>query len=154
VAAYFFDSSSLVKRYVNETGTIWVQTLCDPAAKNKLFIARITAVEVISAATRQNRASKITTAELANISSQLRVDLANDYRIVEISATLLDRSMTLAETHALRAYDAVQLAAVEETQTTRAAKSLSAVTLVSSDIALNAAATALGIPVEDPNLHP
>lgn len=156
MAAYFFDSSALVKRYVSETGMNWVQALCDPAANNKLFIARITAVEIISAATRQCRANKITSAELANISSQLRVDLAGDYRIVDISSNLIDEAMILAETHVLRAYDAVQLAAVEETHHVRAAKSLSPVTLLSSDNALNAAATAtaLGIPVEDPNNHP
>jgi len=154
VAAYFFDSSALVKRYVSETGTNWVQALCDPAAKNKLHIARITAVEVISAATRQCRAGNITVIELADVSNQLRIDLANDYRLVDISATLIDRAMAIAETQALRAYDAVQLAAVEETQATRVAKSLSSVTLVSSDLDLNTAAATLGIPVDDPNNHP
>jgi hypothetical protein len=31
VAAYFLDTSTVVKRYVLETGTPWVQTLADPA---------------------------------------------------------------------------------------------------------------------------
>jgi len=38
---YFFDSSGLLKRYVNESGTIWVNNLTDPKAKNTLYVARI-----------------------------------------------------------------------------------------------------------------
>ena len=62
--------------------------------------------------------------------------------------------MMLAETHGLRAYDAVQLAAVLELQASRTAGGLAPISLVSSDRDLNAAATASGLLVEDPNLHP
>jgi hypothetical protein len=62
--------------------------------------------------------------------------------------------MTLTETHGLRAYDAVQLAAALELQATRTAAGLVPLTLVSADQDLNAAATASGMRVEDPNLHP
>jgi len=37
-----------------------------------------------------------------------RNDLPHDYEIVEMTETLLKRAMTLAETHGLRGYDAVQ----------------------------------------------
>jgi hypothetical protein len=60
--------------------------------------------------------------------------------------------MALAESHAIRGYDAVQLAAAMEI----AAASLATgtiLTLVSADTALNAAAVAEGLTVEDPNTH-
>ena len=48
VKAYFFDTSALVKRYVNETGSRWVQTITASATRNKIIVARITWVEVLS----------------------------------------------------------------------------------------------------------
>lgn len=51
MAAYFFDSSALVKRYAQVTGTAWVRTV---AARNYVFLARGTHVEVIAAIERPN----------------------------------------------------------------------------------------------------
>jgi hypothetical protein len=53
VTIYFLDSSALVKRYVPEVGTTWIQTLA-PDANNQLYIARITWVEVLSALARRH----------------------------------------------------------------------------------------------------
>jgi hypothetical protein len=61
--------------------------------------------------------------------------------------------MTLAETHGLRRYDAVQLAAALEDRTHRLAVGLAPLTFVSADHALNGAAQAEGLLAEDPNAH-
>ena len=53
MASYFFDSSALVKRYVNEAGTDWVTSLIDPATGHEIFLARISGVEVVSAIKRR-----------------------------------------------------------------------------------------------------
>ncbi len=95
MADYFLDTSAIVKRYVQEKGTIRINTLADPAAGHFLYVARI------------------------------------------------------ADMHVLRAYDAVQLAAALDILRQDAA-----LILVSADADLNAAASAEGLPVEDPNLHP
>ena len=55
MAGYFVDSSALVKRYVNETGSVWLSGLVAPSAGNDIYIARITTVEVIAALTRRAR---------------------------------------------------------------------------------------------------
>ncbi|MEQ8462666.1 type II toxin-antitoxin system VapC family toxin [Coleofasciculus sp. E1-EBD-02] len=47
VNAYFLDSSALVKRYIPETGSAWIQAIADTATGNLLFITRITWVEVL-----------------------------------------------------------------------------------------------------------
>ena len=49
MAVYFFDSSALVKRYIQETGSAWVQALCQQTPPEDLYIARIAGAEVISA---------------------------------------------------------------------------------------------------------
>lgn len=61
MAAYLFDSSAVVKRYVVETGTAWVSSIADLASGNRIYLARITFVEVISAITRKTRGSGLST---------------------------------------------------------------------------------------------
>jgi hypothetical protein len=53
VSGYFLDSSALVKRYVTETGSIWVSDLFDPALANEIIIAAVIPVEIIAAITRR-----------------------------------------------------------------------------------------------------
>jgi hypothetical protein len=66
-----------------------------------------------------------------------------------MSDALIDRAAVLARTYALRRYDAVQLAAALEVWA-----QIPTTILISSDTDLNAAATAEGMPVDDPNTHP
>lgn len=153
MAVYFCDASGIAKRYLLEIGTAWVQALADPAAGNDLYLARITTVEVVSAVTRRQRGGHLSAARAAAILAQFRLDLPA-YGIVEITPVLLSHAMTLAETHALRAYDAVQLAATLDLQASRTAVGMPPITLLSADRDLNAAATAVGVLVEDPTLHP
>ena len=61
MSALFFDSSSLVKRYAKETGTNWVFSLVRPSANNRLYLARITGVEVVAALTKRMRVGSLTT---------------------------------------------------------------------------------------------
>lgn len=81
--------------------------------------------------------------------ADFHVDLAYQYRIVEVSEGLVARAATPARKYTLRGYDAVQLAAAREVHA--ADPSL---TLVSADTDLNAAALAEGLTVDDPNNHP
>jgi uncharacterized protein len=52
-AAYFVDSSALVKRYVLETGTAWVRGITRKNPSTVIYIAHITAVEVTCAVARR-----------------------------------------------------------------------------------------------------
>jgi uncharacterized protein len=154
MAAYFLDASGVVKRYVRETGTAWVQSIADPTSGNRIYLARISVVEVTSAIVRRQRGGTIAAPDAAAALAQFRADVNLDYHLVEITPPQLASAALLAESHALRAYDAVQLAVFAELHTQRTAAGLPTVTLVSADHELNAAATALGLLVEDPNLHP
>jgi uncharacterized protein len=86
--------------------------------------------------------------------AHLRRHLTNEYATINISLTVIDSAMALAETHALRGYDAVQLAAALELRADCLAIGIPAPTLISADADLNAAAIAEGLAADDPNTHP
>jgi len=153
VAVYCFDSSALVKRYAQETGSAWVEALPDPQAGHSLSLARITAVEVVAAVARRQRGGALSAADAAAALTDFTDDLAHQYRQVDITSLLITQAMRLAETYALRGYDAVQLAAVLTVHTAREAQGLSRLTLVSADHELNAAAVTEALLVDDPNTH-
>jgi predicted nucleic acid-binding protein len=152
--AYFFDSSGIVKRYVNEIGSGWVTGILSLPARNSIHVARITAVEVVSAITRRQRSGGYSAASAASLLASFRHDLAMQYQLVAITPRLLTSAMALTEKHALRGYDAVQLAAAMQVNRRRRSRRASALTVVTADVELNAAAVAEGLLVEDPNLHP
>jgi uncharacterized protein len=60
VSFYFLDSSALVKRYVTESGSSWIESVVSAEAGNTIFIARITWVEVFSALSRRQREERLT----------------------------------------------------------------------------------------------
>jgi predicted nucleic acid-binding protein len=154
VAAYFLDSSGLVKRYVDEIGTPWIRNVTRHSAATAIYIARITAVELTSAVARRRKGKTLTSKKASSILYRFRQHLAGRYRVVEITPALVQNAMRLANTHALRAYDAVQLAAALEIRQHGQRVGFGPVILISADQALNDAATAEGLTVEDPNLHP
>jgi predicted nucleic acid-binding protein len=137
VATYFLDTSAVVKRYIQETGTAWIRNLAAPATGHFLYLSRITNVEVTAALARRRGQPGLTPSEALAALSQFRQDFVQDYRIAEITIPLLHRASLLADTHVLRGYDAVQLAAVLEVRS----RSPSLV-LVSADADLNAATAA------------
>ncbi|MDQ3802800.1 MAG: type II toxin-antitoxin system VapC family toxin [Acidobacteriota bacterium] len=155
MSTYFFDSSAIVKRYVSERGTGWVLGVTDPRAGNRILVARITGVEVVAALTRAGRNRGATAAAAtATAVRQFRHDFVAEYRIVEVTPSVLGRAMTLAQAHGLRGYDAVQLAAALEIQALRPPTVMSSLTFVSADAELNTAAVTEGLPVNNPNAHP
>ncbi len=154
MAAFFFDSSGLVKRYVRETGSMWVRSITDPAARNAIHIARITSVEVISAVSRRARTGIVSQSAASRLLADIQHDFAHQYRLSAITPRLLAHAIQLVQSHSLRGYDAVQLAAVLTVNARRRRQGLNAVTLVSADQELNAAAVVEGLTVEDPNNHP
>jgi predicted nucleic acid-binding protein len=149
VPEFFLDTSAVLKRYVQETGTPWVQALAAPAVGHSLIIVRITLAETVAAITRRERGGTIAPNDAATALADFQLDFARQYFIIEVTAALVDQAATLARKHGLRGYDAVQLAAALETQAR-----LPSLMLLSADAGLNAAALAEGLPVDDPNSHP
>ena len=81
-AAYradFVDSSALVKRYVQETGTAWVRRLTRHKPWTIIYIARITVVEVTSAVARRRGGKTISRAQASSFLSRFRKHVAGRY---------------------------------------------------------------------------
>lgn len=153
MSTYFFDSSALVKRYAQETGTNWVTGIADPQANNLLYIVRLTAVEVTAALARRRRGKSLSPKDAASALALFNYDLFNQYRIIEISPQLLNTATVLADQYSLRGYDAVQFATSLTLHKQRQAMNLSDLILVSADKELNAAAQAEGLQIDNPNDH-
>jgi predicted nucleic acid-binding protein len=151
---YFVDSSALVKRYVREDGTGWVRRLTRRSSSTVIYIARITAVELTSAVARRRKGRTLPSKKASSILRRFRQHLAGRYTIVEITPALFNEAMRLANTHALRAYDAVQLAAALEINQKEQDAGFAPVTMVSADLPLNTAALLEGLAVDDPTTHP
>ncbi len=78
--------------------------------------------------------------------------LVQRYHVIELTPGLFDDAMQTARKHRLRAYDAVQLAVALDLNQRQQDAGLGPVTLVSSDQALNDAALAEGLTVDDPRV--
>ncbi|MGJ5633404.1 type II toxin-antitoxin system VapC family toxin [Nostoc sp. CALU 1950] len=151
MTAYYLDSSALVKRYVSEIGSAWVLSLFDPLLKNDVLIAAITPVEIVAAITRRSRGGSIIATDAIAVCNQFKSDLRSEYQVVEITESIINSAMVLAEAYGLRGYDAVQLGAGRAVNALCIANSLPLVTFVSADSELNAAAASEGLLVENPN---
>jgi predicted nucleic acid-binding protein len=151
---YFFDSSAIVKRYVNETGSNFVENLTNLKSGNLVLLARITQVEVASAFARRLKSGSLTQNETDDALKLFQHDLTNNYFVIEVTSNLLFEATRLAIKYALRGYDAVQLASAVETNNERIAQGLLPLILVSADTDLNDAAKLEGFTIENPNNHP
>ncbi len=154
MGSLFFDSSAIVKRYVNEIGSNFVENLADLRSGNIVLLARITHVEVAAAIARRLKNKSVTAADAQKALAAFRHDQSNNYFTVEITPILLTNAVDTATKYGLRGYDAVQLAATLEANNANVGAGLPTLTLVSADTELNIAAIAEGLNVENPNNYP
>ena len=153
MAAYFLDSSALVKRYATETGSPWVENLTDPRSGNRIYVAAITHVEVIAAIARKKKGLLLSAVAAAIAIARFENDLQTDLRVFDLTPNVITMAARLAEKHALRGYDAVQLAVALEINAARTARRLTGLMLISSDVELNTAAQSEQLLTDDPNSH-
>jgi predicted nucleic acid-binding protein len=104
----FLDSSAPAKRCVQEDWTSWVRGLTHRATANPIYLARITAVEVTAAVARRRKGKSLSSTQASSILSRFRKRLAARYTLLEMTPAVLAEAMKLANSHELRAYDAVQ----------------------------------------------
>ena len=148
---YFVDSSAIVKRYINEVGSVFVDGLIDSARVNNILIAEITRAEGASAFARREKGKTLAPQDAATARAAFAKDVIDVYAIVAVTPALVTHAADLATRHALRGYDAVQLAAALAANRDITAGGHSALTFVSADGNLNQAAIKEGLTVENPN---
>ncbi|MBO3459364.1 type II toxin-antitoxin system VapC family toxin [Aetokthonos hydrillicola Thurmond2011] len=110
VTAIFLDTSTLLKRYVSEIGTTWIQSLTAQEAGNLLIVARIAWVEVLSALARRQREGSLSGNQANQILQAFRYHFDTQYQKVELLPSVIQIAGQLVSRYPLRAFDAVQLA--------------------------------------------
>jgi len=154
MTTYYADASALSKRYVQETGTIWMRSLVALDAGHVLLTARITMVEIYSALARRRREGSVPAADCDIAGQAFTAHSATQYEYVELDLNVVTLARSLLEQHPLRAYDAVQLASALAANRALQSADVTPLIFLSADDRLNAAAVAEGLAVDNPNHHP
>jgi predicted nucleic acid-binding protein len=147
VSRYFVDTSALVKRYVKETGSLWMNYNVFDAAQ-AVIISRLTAVEMVSALARRHREKTISLTDFAKMRGAFLSHVDREYIAINLVKSIITDAQALLARHELRALDAIQLASALKAYRTQM------LTFITADTRLLTAAAAEGLPTDDPNLHP
>ena len=151
--ACFLDTSALVKRYVSETGSIWIRDVAASEADNKLFVSRITWVEALSAFSRRKREDSLSASDTDIAIRAFQHDWDTQYHIVELDYPVINAAGRLVQRHPLRAYDSVQLASALSLNPTFSRIAPDAFVFISADKRLTDLAQAEGLQTDNPNHH-
>jgi predicted nucleic acid-binding protein len=151
VTVYFLNSSALVKRYVSEEGSVWIQSIVAPESGNTLVVARTTWVEICSAFARLRREAVLGESDLDETILSFRHDWNTQYQVIELDSDVAQSAAEQLFRYPLRAFDAIQLAACLKLKSAITEATSSMLRFVSADERLLAAATGEFLLVENPN---
>ena len=107
------DSSALAKRYVTEDGSEIVDHLLQSASQLALCI--ILVPEIISGLNRRLREHILSANDYRKVKRQL-LDDVRDATVLQVTPSVISRSVKLLESNALRAMDALHVACALEWQ--------------------------------------
>lgn len=147
MAFYYLETSALVKLYVRESGTERVLALANRTTENRLAILALTQVEFRSAVRRRERNGEIPPLVATQLLEAFKRHVEQRFVCQVINDFVLDIASALVDRHALRAYDAAQLAGY---LALRSSAGTDVPVFVCSDHALLEAALLEGIPILDP----
>jgi len=102
----FFDTSAIVKRYVNEPGSNEVEEICRRA--DVLMLSIICLPEILSTLRRLVREGKLTVEAYRKTKHVILDDLA-DAEIANLTPEVIRRAIDCLENYPLRAMDALHL---------------------------------------------
>jgi predicted nucleic acid-binding protein len=114
MARYFFDSSALVKRYHQESGSSEVEQLFDSTG-NHFIVSRLALVEIQSSFARLVREGVIRNTSFDSLIARLHADVASgQLTVAAVSSHRLEEAAELLRTLGLKNYirtlDAIHLA--------------------------------------------
>ena len=97
MSAYYIESSAMVKRYAKEKGTGFLVGLLRPSAKNFLYSAKITEVEVCAALARRQKGLTLTVIQAAKSILRFRRIFAKRFFAVDLTDTIINEAVRLTE---------------------------------------------------------
>jgi len=139
----FFDSSALVKRYIEEKGSDKVHALLKEGSI--VVVSRLAYPEILAAITRRHKAGEIDTRPFERVKKAFKADWAS-FAVVEIHKEIFQFVDEVIAKHALKGADSIHLSTALWLK--KATKK--DVVLVASDIELLKAAKAEKLGVCNP----
>ena len=149
----YFDTSALLKRYVAEIGSNWVNAFLSSPDAPVVFTSHLAVVEATCAFARKLREGAISASVHRKVLSAFNYDVTYRYNIVDVMAVTIDTACQLANKHPLRAYDAVHLATAWLLNRELLRTHRSPLTFVCADDRLITIARAEGLVTDNPNHH-
>ena len=107
------DSSSFAKRYVQEVGSDKLDLLLENASE--LAFCVILVPEIVSGLNRRLREQVLTVADYRAVKKQL-LDDVRDATVLQLTPSVISRSVKILESNTLRALDALHVACALEWQ--------------------------------------
>lgn len=156
MATFYLDSSALVKLYITEIGSAWVDATVnargdDARPTHVIAVSKIGVVEVVAAIARRERLGQLDAEQQALlVTAFLRDCSARIFTLAPLDEQLR-LAVALAQRQSLRGYDAVHLSAALDLHRHLLDARLAGLTFVSADAALCAAALAEGLTTVNPN---
>ena len=143
---FYVDASAWVKRYFQEAGSEWINQQFEQGIL--MGASTLGLIEVTATCARKRTAGAIDAGRF----QQIEIDLLEDWKglfQVDLTPDIVERSLDVARTHALRGADCAQLASAiffKEQLALEAGE----FALVTSDQELKSAALKAGLAVVDP----
>ena len=109
----FFDTSSFVKKFVEEVGSKQVDVITQTASETGLSI--ICFPEIISALNRKLRSNLMSQAIYLELKTEILDDIS-DTDIINLTPDVLNKTTHLLESNTLRSLDAIHIACALEWQ--------------------------------------
>ncbi|WIG60447.1 MAG: hypothetical protein OJF49_003195 [Ktedonobacterales bacterium] len=111
-ALYFLDTSALLPRLLRRApGHVWVERVCTPGSRNTIALAEVTEAEIAASLNQLVRGGILRKKLCENVLVLLwsQVD-GGEYNIIPVVSSIVRRAADLCSIHALKGYDAIQLA--------------------------------------------
>ena len=145
---YYFDTSAIVKRYIDEPGTVTIDRLFEDAdSESGFYTSFLSLLEFTSVITRSANAGRLERDAAFTVLANFRQDTEAIFRLWPLDASILRAAVAVVENHSLRSADAIHLATAASIF--GLAPDSEAI-LVSSDRELLSAAARSGTGVLDP----
>ncbi|MEW5870423.1 MAG: type II toxin-antitoxin system VapC family toxin [Chloroflexota bacterium] len=158
MAIYYFDTSALVKLYIPEVGSDWVDWLVNSVDQNgspanMVVFAKIGIAEVAAALARQARLGSITAEKRTQLYRLFLGDSGKIFETLAITDQVIHLAADLTQRAVLKGYDAVHLASAWLYHQRLVGARISPLIFVSADEKLCMAAGQEGLKTENPNFR-
>ena len=110
MASYYFDTSALLKFYIEEPGSGVVIDLIQNLGDARISILDVTLLELRSAVRRREREGNMSGREANRIIDRIYEDSLSVYLVQSLNLLVIEEAARVLDRHPLKTLDALQLA--------------------------------------------